>query len=275
MSDYDRIAAAIGYIERRALGQPSLAEVAAHVHLSPHHFQRLFSRWVGVSPKRFLQVLTLERAKELLRSSSLPLLDVCDSVGLSSGSRLYDHFVQLEAVTPAEFKRQGRGVAISYGFSDSPFGSAFIASTSRGICQLAFTDGDPEPVLRRLAAQWPDAELTRDDARAQTLAARIFEARPRDAQAPISLHVRGTNFQVNVWRALLTIPPGAVASYSAVAEAVGRPSAGRAVGTAVGANPIAFVIPCHRVIRQSGELGGYAYGLARKRAMFAWEAARL
>ena len=273
MSDYDRIASAIGYLAERSSSQPSLAEVAAYVHVSPHHFQRVFSRWVGVSPKRFLQVLTLERAKELLRSSSLPLLDVSETLGLSSGSRLYDHFVQLEAMTPAEYKRGGAGVEITWGLSDGPFGQAFIASTARGICMLVFIDGDRTSALERLAEQWPGARLRRDDKQAHALAERLFE-HPYTPDAPISVFVRGTNFQVNVWRALLNVPLGTLTSYSAVAEAVGRPGAARAVGTAVGANPVAFLIPCHRVIRQTGELGGYRWGLERKLAMFSWEAAR-
>lgn len=273
MSDYERITSAIGYLAQQASSQPSLRDVAAHVHLSPHHFQRLFTRWVGVSPKRFLQVLTLERAKELLRGSTLPLLEVSDAVGLSSGSRLHDHFVELDAMTPAQFKRRGRGVEIAYGYADSPFGTALIAATARGICMLAFVDDDPEPALERLRGQWPDAALARDDGRAQALAARVFE-RPFDMQAPIAVCVHGTNFQTQVWRALLAIPPGRLTSYAAVAEAIGKPRAVRAVGTAIGANPVAFLIPCHRVIRQTGELGGYRWGLERKRAMYAWEAAR-
>jgi AraC family transcriptional regulator, regulatory protein of adaptative response / methylated-DNA-[protein]-cysteine methyltransferase len=275
MSDYDRIATAIGYLSSRASSQPSLSEVAACVHLSPHHFQRLFSRWVGVSPKRFLQVLTLERAKALLRESSAPLLEVSEQLGLSSGSRLHDHFVEIEAVTPAQFRDFGQGVEIRYGEGESPFGRVFMASTARGICMLEFVkDGvGGEPPLERLRKQWPEAELVRDEQKVSAMIARVFAPMCEGAK-PVRLLVRGTNFQVQVWRALLAIPPGTLTSYSAIAEAIGKPRAVRAVGTAVGANPVAFLIPCHRVIRQSGELGGYRGGLVRKQAMYSWEAAR-
>lgn len=274
MSDYDRIAKAIDYITAHAGAQPELDEIAAHVHLSPYHFQRLFSRWAGVTPKRFLQVLTLERAKSLLDGSDLPLLEVADAVGLSSSSRLYDHFVQLEGVTPAQYRRVGRGLSIRYGCAASPFGSMFIAATARGICALAFIEmGAERAPLERLRRDWPDAVLTEDDAEAARLAASLFDA-PAEAARPLSLLARGTNFQINVWRALLEIAPGRLVSYADVAAALGKPKAARAVGAAVGANRIAFLIPCHRVIRESGGVGGYRWGLTRKHALHAWEAAR-
>lgn len=272
MSDYDRIAAAIAYIVERAGRQPSLDEVAAHVHLSPYHFQRLFSRWAGVTPKRFLQVLTLEHAKDLLRESAT-LLEVADTVGLSSGSRLYDHFVCLEAVTPGEYKSGGEGMVIEYGFSDTPFGEALVALTPRGICRFSFTDGrGPDDDLGALARAWPRAEIRENRARARATVTAMF-AREASSDRPLSLHVTGTNFQVNVWRALLMIPPAAVTTYGRLAAFLGHPGAARAVGGAVSANPVAFLIPCHRLIRRSGALGGYHWGEIRKNAMHAWESA--
>jgi len=273
MSDYERIARAITFITRRADSQPALAEIAASVHLSPAHFQRLFCRWAGVTPKRFLQVLTVARAKSLLDEAK-SLLDVSSTLGLSSGSRLYDHFVQLEAVTPGEFKTRGAGLTIAYGLHETPFGPAFIAATPRGICRLAF----PEPAavkdqLAALSRLWPRAVLQEYPQRTRTLIQALFDDR-KQRSGPLSLHVQGTNFQVSAWRALLRIPPGAVVSYAQVADALDRPSAARAVGTAVGANPVAFVIPCHRVIRQCGDIGGYHWGTTRKQAMYAWESAR-
>ncbi len=273
MSDYERIARAIEFIAGQAGSQPSLQEVAAHLHMSPAHFQRLFCRWAGVTPKRFLQVLTLERAKRLLHDAR-PVLDVTAAVGLSSGSRLYDHFVQLEAVTPGEFKQQGAGLTIEYGVHDTPFGNAFIAVTQRGICNLAFPDGSGvAKQLAGLSAKWPCAVLQENPRRTRAVVQAMFAAEKRP-DGPLSLYVSGTNFQVSVWRALLQIPPGTVASYRQVAQAIGRPASARAVGLANGANPVPFLIPCHRVIRQSGELGGYHWGETRKQAMYAWEVAR-
>lgn len=273
MSDYDRIAQAISFITSRVNSQPTLDEIAAHVHLSPFHFQRLFCRWAGVTPKRFLQTLTLERAKQLL-SKSKPLLEVSDSLGLSSGSRLYDHFVHLEAVTPGEFKTGGIDLTIEYGEHETPFGKVFIASTPRGICNLAFLEYEGiDEHLAGLYRKWPHAELHENHDRTLVVIEAMF-GKEMKVDRPLSLHVSGTNFQISVWKALLQIPQGAVASYSQVATAIGRPSAARAVGLAVGANPVAFIIPCHRVIQQSGKLGGYHWGETRKHAIHAWEAAR-
>ena len=273
MSDYDRIAEAISYIAGRVHNQPGLEEVAAHVHLSPFHFQRLFSRWAGVTPKRFLQVLTVERAKQLLNESK-PLLEISDSLGLSSGSRLYDHFVQLEAATPGEFKKGGRGLTIEFAVHDTPFGEAFIATTPRGICSFAFGGhADVDNQLADLYKKWPSATLNENPDRTQDVVQAMFDTRKKPDQ-PLSLHVQGTNFQISVWKALLRIPPASVTSYSRLASAIGRPGSARAVGLAVGANPVAFLIPCHRVIRQSGGLGGYHWGETRKQAILAWEAAR-
>ena len=273
MSDYDRIAEAISFIVSQVHHQPVLDEVAAHVHLSPFHFQRLFCRWTGVTPKRFLQVLTLERAKQLL-SESRPLLEVSDTLGLSSGSRLYDHFVHLEAVTPGEYKRGGLGVAIEYAIHDTPFGKAFIATTPRGICSFAFLGRMTiDDHLADLVKMWPSAAMHENRRHTQAIIQAMF-AGEKKLDRPLSLHVSGTNFQVSVWKALLQIPPATVTNYTQVANAIGRPGSARAVGRAIGANPVAFLIPCHRVIQQSGKIGGYHWGETRKHAMHAWETAR-
>ncbi|MFZ5524372.1 MAG: bifunctional transcriptional activator/DNA repair enzyme AdaA [Pseudomonadota bacterium] len=273
MSDYDRIAQAISYITSHVSSQPTLNDIAAHLHMSPFHFQRLFCRWAGVTPKRFLQVLTLERAKQLLGEAK-PLLEVSDSIGLSSGSRLYDHFVQLEGVTPGEYKMRGAGLTISYAVDDTPFGKAFIATTAKGVCNLAFLDdAETGKHLADLSGKWPEAVLREDRQRTRAIVAAMFDGK-ENPDRPLSLHVTGTNFQINVWKALLQIPPGAVASYSQVATAIGHPGSARAVGLAVGANPIAFLIPCHRVIQKNGRLGGYHWGETRKHAIHAWEEAR-
>jgi AraC family transcriptional regulator of adaptative response/methylated-DNA-[protein]-cysteine methyltransferase len=273
MSDYERIAQAIEYIVQQANRQPALDEIAAQVHLSPFHFQKLFSRWAGVTPKRFLQVLTVERAKQML-SESRSLLDVSYAVGLSSGSRLYDHFVQLAGVTPGEFKTGGAGIEIEHAILDTPFGAAFIASTRRGICSLEFIDvANPQQLLSDLQQKWPQAVFTENPNCMRAMLNDLFNSRSIQ-NGPLSLHVRGTNFQIMVWKALLKIPPGKVASYAQIARMVGRPNAARAVGQAVGDNPVALLIPCHRVIRQSGKLGGYHWGETRKHAINAWEEAR-
>ncbi len=241
MSDYARIADAIRFIASQVARQPTLDEIAAHVHLSPFHFQRLFSRWAGVTPKRYLQVLTLERAKALLQESR-PLLEVADTLGLSSGSRLYDHFVQLEAVTPGEYKQRGAGLVIDHGVHDTPFGQAFVALTPRGVCNFSFLDDqDPQTPLTALAQSWPEAELRETPSRTQGVIDTMFDG-SKTPDRPISLHVSGTNFQISVWRALLQIPPAKVVSYAQVASAVGNPKAARAVGLAVGANPVALMI---------------------------------
>ncbi len=270
MSDYDRIASAIAYIQANVTAQPQLTDIAKHVHLSPYHFQRLFTRWAGTTPKRFLQVLTLELGKNLLDHNH-PLLDTAGRVGLSSASRLHDHFVQLEAVTPGEYKQKGKGLVIHYGVHESVFGLLLVAQTTRGICSATFVEDEGiESGLAGLASQWPAAQFFRDDDIARKFSDQLFSSRhPRDGN--FTLHVNGTNFQLAVWRALLRIPAGTAVSYGALAAQLGSPNASRAVGTAVGANPVAFLIPCHRVIRQSGALGGYRWGLVRKQALQLWE----
>lgn len=271
MSDYERIAKAISYISQNVTAQPSLDEIAAHVALSPFHFQRLFSRWAGTTPKRFLQVLTLELGKKLLEESG-SLLDVSGQLGLSSSSRLHDHFVQLEAVTPGEYRSKGKDLVIEYGEHDTPFGRIFVAQTPRGVCRAAFVDVDDEGrQLEALRKTWPLATYRKNVAGTAQVAELLNMPPQAQLQRPLSLHVAGTNFQVAVWRALLRIPAGSAVTYSQIAKAVGAPVAVRAAGTAIGANPVAFVIPCHRVIQQSGALGGYRWGLERKQAMQVWE----
>ena len=273
MSDYERIERAIAYIADHVVEQPRLEDVAAHVHLSPYHFQRLFRRWAGTTPKRFLQVMTLERSKQLL-DESRSLLDLTGAVGLSSSSRLHEHFVRLEAMTPGEYGRLGEGLAIRYGCHETPFGNVLIALTARGICRVAFVDGDNfADCLAELETSWPRAALHRNDAATLHVAEAMAGGTP--PAEPLTLQVSGTNFHLAVWRALLTIPPGTIVSYARLADALGRPQSARAVGNAVAANPIAVLIPCHRVIRSSGALGDYRWGQARKRTIQAWERLRL
>lgn len=272
--DYERMAKAIGFLVARADDQPTLEEVAAQVYLSPSHFQRVFSRWAGVSPKRFLQALTVERARELLKESN-SVLEVADSVGLSGGSRLHDHFVQLEAVTPGEVQSGGAGLVIDWGIHETPFGRAFVAVTSRGVCRFEFLEGDDgERCLEALSQEWWSARIRECPEVTGEVVESMF-GKGSKKPAPLSLHVSGTNFQVRVWKALLAIPEGKVVSYGQIAKALGKPDSSRAVGGAVGANPVAFFIPCHRVIQASGALGGYRWGVGRKQAMQAWERARI
>lgn len=272
-SDYQRIAQAIEFINANARQQPSLQEVAAHLHLSPFHFQHLFSRWTGVTPKKYLQILTVDRAKQLLAQSK-PLAEVADSVGLSGSSRLHDHFVQLEAASPGVFKAGGAGMEIQYSVADSPFGEVFMAVTSRGICKLSFlSNNNVDQQIVHLHKQWPNARLVKQVSETTKTVEALFTGK-QTINGPLSLYVTGTNFQINVWRALLQIEPGCINSYGQVATALGKPKAYRAVGTAIGSNPIAFFIPCHRVLQQSGQIGGYLWGETRKHAIHAWESAR-
>ena len=268
-SDYERIEKAIRYLERNFRTQPRLAEVAAQAGLSEFHFQRLFQRWAGISPKRFLQCLTAGYAEQLLKDSP-NLLDAAYAAGLSSPSRLHGLFVNLHAVTPAEWRAGGRGVTIRYGLHDTPFGCCLLALTDKGICHLSFVDDDASVALDELRGQWPGAQLQADKSGTQAVAARIFSRTP-DRGAPLHLWVRGTNFQVKVWEALLRIPAGGLASYGDVAALLGTPRASRAVGSAVARNHVAYLIPCHRVIRQTGVVGDYRWGSTRKKAMLAWE----
>ena len=269
-ADYRRIEKAILFLEANFRRQPDLKEIARSANLSEYHFQRLFRRWAGISPKRFLQILTIEHAKKVMENSR-SLLDVTYETGLSSGSRLHDLFVNIEAMTPGEFRTKGERLPIRYGFHPSPFGSCFLAVTERGICSLAFVEeSDRKGVLADLKRQWHFADIREDSSATRPYLVKIFG--PQTSKSPVALHVRGTNFQIKVWQALLKIPQGRVVSYGESASLIGRPTAVRAVANAVAHNPVAFLIPCHRVLRKSGALGGYRWGTPRKRAILAWEA---
>ncbi|WP_298436128.1 methylated-DNA--[protein]-cysteine S-methyltransferase [Geobacter sp.] len=273
--DYARIEEAIRFLEANFRRHPSLEEVAAHVQLSPWHFQRCFRRWAGVTPKQFLQYLTAGYAKELLRQSH-SVLDTSLDCGLSGPGRLHDLFVTLDALTPGEYKAQGAGLAIHYGFHPTPFGTCLVAVTDRGICALRFVSDDGrKTALTELQQEWPRSEFREDRRETGEIVRRLFAAEPTLRDAPLAVLVKGTNFQIKVWEALLRIPAGKAASYGEIARQAGVPRASRAVGSAIGANPVAFLIPCHRVLRETGAIGGYRWGTARKRAILAWEAARL
>ncbi len=268
---YQMIEQAIQYIEANLQHQPELDEIASAVGLSEYHFQRLFTRWAGISPKRFIQFLTKEYAKELL-SRSENLLDTTHQVGLSSLGRLHDLFVNTEAVTPGEYKSHGTGLTIRYGLHPTPFGQCLIASTERGICHLSFVETGEGSAIDNLVASWKQAKMIEDYNITAPLIDQIFDEKSRKSSAsPLKLHLRGTNFQIKVWEALLNIPTGSVTTYEHIAAQIGNPRAVRAVGTAVGHNPVAVLIPCHRVIRKAGEFGNYRYGSARKKALLAKE----
>lgn len=272
--DYHRIARAIAFMRQHHLNQPNLATVAQHIGLSEYHFQRLFTQWAGISPKRFLQYLTVEYAKSKITQTK-SLLDLTLDVRLSSPGRLHDLFVNLEAMSPGEFKAGGAGLQIRYGIHDTPFGTSLIATTARGICNLYFLDTtDEQTAAQRLRLEWKNAEIIRDEQATQSLRDLIFNSETFSEQKPLTLLVKGTNFQIQVWRALLKLPFGAIATYQTIAQMVARPTAARAVGNAIGNNPIGYLIPCHRVIRESGELGGYCWGVERKTVMLGWEASR-
>lgn len=272
-SEYERMAAAIHFLEAHAGEQPDLAAAAAHVGWSPFHFQRRFRQWAGVSPKRFLEYLTVTHAKRLLRNGA-SVLDAALACGLSGPGRLHDHFVGIEAATPGEYRRGGSGLVIRHGVHATPLGNVLIALTPRGICRLEFVDAaGPGAALEALATDWPAASLAPDRTAGAPVAAALFD--PAGEPRRLLLHLRGTNFQLAVWQALLRIPAGAAVSYGDLAAAVGRPGASRATAGAVAANPVAYLIPCHRVLRASGEWGGYRWGSTRKPLLLAWEAARL
>ena len=270
-NDYERIATAIRFLEEHRHEQPSLDSVAAAVGLSPSHFHRMFTAWAGATPKDFLQCLTLSHARELLRSGET-VLSASLEAGLSGPGRLHDLCVSLEAATPGEIKARGAGMAITAGVAASPFGNCLLAETSRGICHLSFFDDRGEAAFAELEADWPLAEISINDAHALQLAAQIFS--PAPPASPWKLHVRGTPFQLRVWRALLDITPGTLVSYGKLAAHAGNPKASRATGTAVGSNAISYLIPCHRVIRETGISGNYRWGAVRKRAILAWEGCR-
>jgi AraC family transcriptional regulator of adaptative response/methylated-DNA-[protein]-cysteine methyltransferase len=272
-TDYTLIEKAIKYLEDNAQGQPSLEEVARHVNLSPYHLQRLFRHWVGISPKRFLQFLTIEYAKDLL-SESQSILEATYESGLSSPSRMHDLFVTIDAVTPGEFSKQGTGLRIRYGIHPSPFGECLVAVTERGICDLSFiTEAGREECVADLHQRWSQADLNESPQTTQPLFDQVFPYTPHNDKRSVTLFLHGTNFQIKVWEALLRIPPGFVCSYEDVARYVAKPGAARAVGNAVGCNPVAYIIPCHRVIRKMGLFGNYRWDETRKKVMLGWEAA--
>lgn len=278
-ADYHLVAKAIAYLEERYSDQPGLDELADYLGLSPFHLQRLFKRWAGISPKRFLQFVTLGHAKELLAASH-SVLDATFATGLSGPGRLHDLFVTVEAMTPGEFKLGGRGLVIVYGIHLSPFGSCLLAVTDRGVCGLSFLGAaGARAEIESLRSRWPNATLIEDPATTAPYLSQIFPAdgasrSPGTSQQALRLLLAGTNFQLKVWEALLRIPSGTVCSYEDVAAAISQPTASRAVGGAVGANQIAFLIPCHRVIRKSGVIRDYRWGTIRKKAILAWEAAQ-
>ena len=270
-ADYGRIEKALGFITERYLQKPALREIAEKVHLSEYHFDRLFKRWAGTSPQRFLHFLTKEHAKRLLEESR-DLLDVAYTSGLSSPGRLHDLFVTYEAVSPGEFKKKGKGLTIRFGYHPSPFGECMLAVTERGICGLEFLcDDEQDAALKRLRGRWPEAEIVEDTRATRSFSEKIFKRQDMKGSPPIHLLLRGTNFQIKVWEALLRIAPGRVTSYEGIAQLVGNPHASRAIGNALAKNPIAYLIPCHRVILESGALGNYQWGPSRKKAMLGWE----
>ncbi len=271
--DYARVAEAISFIEENQPHQPNLEDVADAMGLSPFHAQKVFTRWAGVSPKRLLAILTHAEARQAL-DEGLPLLDAAFDAGLSGPGRLHDLFVTVEAMTPGEVKRKGEGLEIRYGYHDTPFGAGLYMVTPRGLCGLAFVDpGTETAALEDMRARWPNATYVSDPAATAGFAARAFSTDTH--HEPLRVHLGGTPFQLQVWRALLEIPFGEIASYTDIAKKVGTEKAVRAVGSAVGRNPISFLIPCHRVLRQTRALGGYHWGLTRKKALLAWEAARV
>lgn len=272
--DYERVERAIGYIARHYKDQPSLEDVAAAIHVSPFHFQRLFSKWAGISPKKFIQFLSLDYAKASLRAPGTSVLDAAYDAGFSGAGRLHDLFMTIEGMTPGAFKQQGAGLDINYDFADSPFGMVMIASTRNGICHMAF-EADRDAGFATLYRTFPEARFHPHRDQLQTSALSVFDRNQASPDGKIKLHLQGTPFQIKVWEALLKIPMGGLASYGDIARMIGQPAASRAVGTAIGHNPVAFLIPCHRVIRQNGAIGGYMWGAERKQAMIAWEGAQM
>jgi AraC family transcriptional regulator of adaptative response/methylated-DNA-[protein]-cysteine methyltransferase len=271
--NYDRVAKAIEFLSENFRRQPSLSEVAGHVHLSPYHFQRLFTEWAGVSPKKFLQYISIEHAKSLLNVQQPSLFDVAFETGLSGTSRLHDLFVSIEGMTPGEFRNGGEDLSINYSFSETPFGDMIVASTSKGICHMAFAENEQE-AFSDLLQRFPRAAFRQRNDMLQQNALYIFR-KDWNELPQIRLHLQGTAFQLKVWETLLKIPMGSLTTYGRIAQAIGNPNASRAVGSAVGDNPIAYLIPCHRVIRSTGSFGDYHWGTVRKTAMLGWEGSRV
>ena len=272
-TNYDRIAQAIDYIRQHFKEQRALVTIAKEIGVSPFHFQRLFTEWAGVSPKQFLQYLSTDYAKKLLRNDQATLLNAAIDAGLSGTGRLHDLFVRIEGMTPGEYKNGGEHLRINYRFAQTPFGRVIIASTEKGVCHIAFGESD-SCALAELEMRFPNAQYDLQQDRHQANALRVFDS---DWSRPdqVRLHLKGTDFQIKVWEALLSIPSGELVSYSDISQKVGRPLASRAAGTAIGSNPVAFVIPCHRVIRANGEIGEYMWGSTRKSAIIGWEASRM
>lgn len=270
--NYTRIAKAIQFIIEQQSKQPSLDEIAAHVNLSPFYFQRLFQEWVGTTPKKFLQYINLSYAKKILKENT-SILSTSEQLGLSSSSRLHELFVTIEAMTPAEYKNAGESLHISYSIQESPFGRIVIASTPKGICQISFFDHENE-ALEVLQHQFANANYTQQIENSHLEVLEIFNSSSQH-QKPINVHLKGTNFQLKVWEALLKIPFGNLQTYGNIANTINQPTASRAVGTAIGSNPLAYLIPCHRVIQASGIIGGYMWNPIRKNAIIGWEATNL
>lgn len=273
--NYQRIEEAIQYLEQNFQRQPDLDEVAEKVHLSPFHFQRIFTEWAGISPKRFLQFLTIDYLKKKLQQSK-NIVEAAEAAGLSSQSRVYDLFTTLEGVTPHEYKQHGSGIRIEYGFHETPFGLCLLGATERGICWLSFlrTDEDPQIALESLKEHWHNSVFHQSHELTAASVERIFNAAKRETPGRLHVFVKGTNFQLKVWEALLKIPMGGVTTYQGIAEAIQHPQAMQAVGSAVGANHIAYLIPCHRVIRKDGMLGEYRWSSTRKKSIIGWELAK-
>lgn len=274
--DYETVRRVIEMLTTDYREQPSLETIAARLEASPTQLQKVFTRWAGLSPKAFLQAVTLDHAKRLLGREGLPLLDAALEVGLSGPGRLHDLFVSHEAMSPGEWKARGGGLTIRYGYHVSPFGQALVMITDRGLAGLAFADqGEEQPCFEDMAQRWPNAEYVEDRAATEPYAKRIFDPSQWASEQPLRVVLIGTDFQVRVWESLLKIPLGRAVTYSDLACDIGQPTASRAVGAAVGRNPISFVVPCHRALGKSGALTGYHWGLTRKRAMLGWEAGQL
>lgn len=271
--DFNRIKKAIEYISENYKYQPSLDKISAHIHLSPFHFQRLFKEWAGVSPKRFLQYISIQHAKQILRETQATLFDTAYEVGLSGTSRLHDLFINIEGMTPAEYKNEGSYLTINYSFALSPFGEIIVASTPKGICHMSFAE-DHEEAIKNLTSIFPKANYQNSADEIQKNAIRIFNL-DWESLDKIKLHIKGSDFQIKVWQALLNIPMGQLSSYQNIANLIKSPKASRAVGNAVGQNPVAYLIPCHRIIQSTGALGDYHWGHIRKTSMIGWEAAKV
>ncbi|MTH14891.1 methylated-DNA--[protein]-cysteine S-methyltransferase [Flavobacterium sp. LC2016-01] len=271
--NYNRIAEAIDYIKANFKEQPNLDEVAEKVHLSPFHFQRLFSDWAGTSPKKFLQYTSLEHAKKLLKENQATISETAYETGLSGTSRLHDLFVNIEGMTPAEYKNGGKNLEINYSFAESPFGNIIVASTQKGVCFMAFAEEEANG-FDALKDKFPNAQFSKKLDLAQQNALFIFQ-NDWSKLSEIKLHLKGTDFQLKVWETLLKIPMGQLSTYGSIAQKIEKPNASRAVGTAIGSNPVAFLIPCHRVIQSSGIFGGYMWGNTRKTAIIGWEGAQI